>query len=708
MSQIDRFFELSFLAESTLIECPETNWTENINEATDRNDGGDFDFDFDFTESPTLEERFQAVVKHRLEMQIESHPPLFPWETELVDYPDYADTPSLLFFRSKRCAAQLRKSVNLPTLLPESVFRRFLASYQTLAVKLVKAVESFFSEETEKLKDLPGLILRSPYWSTSFGKHSLLLLFSMMLPILGMSNPVKTAERMYLFYSTGELLIPVKDLDEFAKTGVIEEDWRFFQRYLPPKQLQKLQRILVSPIEVHRVAVSDFLYSPEGELVLQRLSKAIATKSRQPKGGIAPLRTALILASKEPSGLTLLNVLRKYPTGSIQIDLVRALGIATELEKLVNETNRALAVVAQKSEMEAATIRQPLNFSQLPDIRHQGKLRVQKQTLKLHDLVRNRYLLTDVYLPYEKNQLPVIVISHGLGTDSSNFSYLATHLASYGFAVIVPNHSGSSQKQLLTSVNGVISKVVQPDEFYNRPLDVKYILDELSKSNKSKFQSRLNLQKVGVFGQSLGGYTALALAGAQLNFGQIEKNCNSETLKKTWNMSLLLQCRLLLSRDPKLDKKYNLEDPRVKAVIAVNPITSTIFGKAGLSQIKVPVMIVASSDDTVAPALYEQILPFSWISNTQKYLIVLSGGTHFSAIGNGKGSSEVESPSELIGDNPKLARSYMNILTTPFFQTYVVGKAKSALYLNAAYAKAISSPSMGLSLIKYLKTTDLP
>ncbi|MBW4666911.1 MAG: alpha/beta hydrolase [Cyanomargarita calcarea GSE-NOS-MK-12-04C] len=530
----------------------------------------------------------------------------------------------------------------------------------------------------------------------------------MVLPILGISNSARTAERMYVFYSTGELLIPVKDLEEFAKTGVIKKDWRFFQRYLPPKQLQELQRILVSPIKIHPVAVSDFLYSPQGELVLQRLQEVIRTKSRQPKGEFYPLRTALILASREPSGLTLLNVLRKYPISSIQIDLVRTLGIATELQKLVNETNRVLAVVAQKSEMEVATIRQSQNFSQLPDIRHQGKLRVEKQTLKLHDLVRHRWLLTDVYLPFRKNQLPVIVISHGLGTDSSNFSYLATHLASYGFAVIVPNHSSSNKKQLLTLLNGVISEVVQPDEFYNRPLDVKYVLDELSKSNKSKFQSRLNLQKVGVLGQSLGGYTALALAGAQLNFQQIEKNCNSQTLKKTWNMSLLLQCRLALRRDSKSGTKYNLRDRRVKAVIAVNPITSTIFGKAGLSQVEVPVMIVASTDDTVTPALSEQILPFSWISNTQKYLVVLSGATHFSAIGNGKGSSEVESPSELIGDNPKLARSYINILTTPFFQTYVVGRPKFARYLNAAYAKAISSPSMGLSLIQYLNTTDLP
>jgi hypothetical protein len=42
----------------------------------------------------------------------------------------------------------------------------------------------------------------------------------------------------------------------------------------------------------------------------------------------------------------------------------------------------------------------------------------------------------------------------------------------------------------------------------------------------------------------------------------------------------------------------------------------------------------------------------------------------------------------------------MNLLTTPFFQTYIIGNAKSARYLNAAYAQAISGSGRRLSLIQ--------
>ena len=152
---------------------------------------------------------------------------------------------------------------------------------------------------------------------------------------------------------------------------------------------------------------------------------------------------------------------------------------------------------------------------------------------------------------------------------------------------------------------------------------------------------------------------------------------------------------------------YNLRDERVKAAIAVNPVTSSIFGKAGLSQIKTPVMIVSSSDDAVAPALSEQILPFSWLANSQKYLVILVGGTHFSTIGNGNpANQQVALPADMIGDASQ-ARRYMNVLSLPFFQTYVVGRSQYIPYLNAAYAQSISSKSLGLSLVNSLSTTEL-
>ncbi|MGF1674747.1 MAG: alpha/beta hydrolase [Rivularia sp. (in: cyanobacteria)] len=543
-------------------------------------------------------------------------------------------------------------------------------------------------------------------WTDNVRKSWLLLVLSVLISVFGISNYARTAERIYASYSAFQRSISITALEKFAEKGELTEDLAVYAKYLQPEQITELRQVLTSQIKVHPVAVSQFLYTSQGEFMLRRLGEVIRTKSGESKPGFHALRSALILAADQPGGLTLLNILRSYPNSSINIDLARTLQISAELERLVNQTNKAVAAVSAKSDTEAANV----EVNNLPTLNRRGKFIAKKQTLKLFDVIRGRLLTTDIYLPNNPSSVPVIVISHGIGTDSSNFRYLADYLTTYGFAVVVPNHPGSDTKQIQSLLNGSASEIAQPEEFINRPKDVKFILDQLEKLNKtdSRFQQRLDLQQVGVFGQSFGGYTALALAGAKINLETIDKNCNQETLKETWNMSLLLQCRIQELQVKQPVHQYNLYDARVKAVIAVNPITSSIFGKTGLNEIKTPVMMVTSSEDTIAPALYEQILPFSWIANPHKYLVQMESATHFSTIGDGKGGSEaVGLPSKLIGDNPKQAQSYMKLLSLPFFQTHVSENSQYNDYLTAAYAKSISTNSMNLSLIQDLSTTEV-
>ena len=546
-------------------------------------------------------------------------------------------------------------------------------------------------------------------WTSNLRKSWLLLVLSVLLSIFGISNYAWTAERIYASYSAFQRSISINTLEKFAVDGEISEELRVYTQYLKPEKIAELRQVLTSQIKVHPAAVSQFLYTSQGEFMLKRLGEVITTDKSESESGFHGLRSALILAAAEPKGLTLLNIFQKYPSSKINIDLARTMQIAEQLETLVNETNKAVATVSAKSDTEAK-IPATAGIKSLPNLNRRGRFTAKKQTLKFFDISRRRLLSTDIYLPDIRSSVPVIVISHGIGTDSNNFRYLANHLATNGFAVVVPNHPGSDTKQVESLMNGSASEVAQPEEFINRPLDVKFVLDELEKLNKtdSRLNNVLDLQRIGVFGQSFGGYTALALAGAKINLEKIQQNCNQKALKQTWNMSLLLQCRMQELQPNKPVKQYNLYDERIKAVIAVNPITSIIFGETGLSEIKTPVMMVASSEDTVAPALYEQILPFSWINNPQKYLVQIEGATHFSAIGDGKDSSEqVGVTAKLIGDNPKQAQSYINKLSLPFFQSHVSEKSQYRPYLTAAYAETISTKSMNLSLIQDLTTTEI-
>ncbi|MBW4567985.1 MAG: PatU [Tolypothrix carrinoi HA7290-LM1] len=157
-------------------ECEEIDGVENPLFETTTSISGDFESEgipqtFQLGEIPTVQERFQAVIKRRLQVQIQDHPPLFPWETQLKDYPDYVDSPSVALVPAYGWMAQQSK-LNIPVSLPEKVFRQLLEKCQAMLVsslplgaKLVQVVESLFPNDAQALNDLAGMVLRSPYRS---------------------------------------------------------------------------------------------------------------------------------------------------------------------------------------------------------------------------------------------------------------------------------------------------------------------------------------------------------------------------------------------------------------------------------------------------------------------------------------------------------------------------------------------------------------
>ncbi|MBF2004160.1 MAG: PatU [Chlorogloeopsis fritschii C42_A2020_084] len=120
---------------------------------------------FQLGEIPTVQERFQAVLKRRLQCQTESQPPLFPWETQITDYPEYLDEPAVVLVPTWGWAVQ-QSNLDLPILLPDSIFRQLLDKCQALITsssllgpKLIQAVENFFPNEFQTLNNLAGVVL---------------------------------------------------------------------------------------------------------------------------------------------------------------------------------------------------------------------------------------------------------------------------------------------------------------------------------------------------------------------------------------------------------------------------------------------------------------------------------------------------------------------------------------------------------------------
>ncbi|MBW4472181.1 MAG: alpha/beta hydrolase [Stenomitos rutilans HA7619-LM2] len=548
-----------------------------------------------------------------------------------------------------------------------------------------------------------------------------------------LQKPVQAADRVYVSYGILERSIPVSSLEAYAKNGTIDDDLAVYARYGDAKQLQQLRSVLVARADIDLVTVSQFLYTPQGEVLLKRLGQVIQPESRD--SGFKAIRAALILAAANQDGLTLLNVLRQFPTRGLRIDVERSLEIAAALQQLVNQARQATALVLQVAQQEQAT--EAIAVNQLPDIRQRGPFTWQKQTLALVDPTRSavlnpttpgtaipplgsalppvspggavigRSVPVDLYLPNQvtptSTPMPVIVISHGLGSDRTTFAYLAIHLASYGFAVLVPEHPGSNAARLQALINGTANEVSEPAEFVNRPLDITFVLNQVENlvNATPDLRGRFNFQQVGMLGQSFGGYTALAVAGAPINPQQLQASC--QNLENTLNLSLLLQCRAIDLKPP----EPVLQDSRIKAVIAINPITSAVMGQTSISQIKVPTMIVTGNADTIAPAMLEQIQPFTWLTTTDRYLVMLQGGTHFSTLDSTNSRDALPLPQEVVGPSPATARRYINALAVAFFQTYLANNNADRSYLSATYSNAISESLLPLTLIRTLTADQL-
>lgn len=113
---------------------------------------------------PAVQDRFQALLKRRLRLEIERRPPLFPWEQANQDYPDWIASdmadPALWL-------QQLRE-LKLPTQLPDEVLAMLLSQCQAIlqqslqtGIRLIKAVEPLFPDQPQTLDQMARLVLTS-------------------------------------------------------------------------------------------------------------------------------------------------------------------------------------------------------------------------------------------------------------------------------------------------------------------------------------------------------------------------------------------------------------------------------------------------------------------------------------------------------------------------------------------------------------------
>ena len=124
---------------------------------------------YHFGEIHAVQERFQALLKQRLLREYEDKPPLFPWESEVSEYP--AEVASI----APAVASLWRPHVStlsVTRLLPEDLLDSLFERCQKIArspikqgVRLVRAVEDFFPDYGDLLEPIADMVLVPAYRS---------------------------------------------------------------------------------------------------------------------------------------------------------------------------------------------------------------------------------------------------------------------------------------------------------------------------------------------------------------------------------------------------------------------------------------------------------------------------------------------------------------------------------------------------------------
>jgi predicted dienelactone hydrolase len=192
-------------------------------------------------------------------------------------------------------------------------------------------------------------------------------------------------------------------------------------------------------------------------------------------------------------------------------------------------------------------------------------------------------------------QYPLVVFSHGFGGCGTQSVFFTETLARRGYIVIAPDHKDARCKVDQPRQGGGFARPETPfrepqkwtdKSFSDRRDDVRAILDEIPRMKE--FSGRVDMQRVGGVGHSLGGYTLMGMAGG-------------------WD---------------------SWKDSRIKVVLLFSPFAAPFLEQNKLSQIRVPVMYQGGERDVgITPGLrkaggvYER-------SNAPKYYLELKTQGH--------------------------------------------------------------------------------
>lgn len=205
-------------------------------------------------------------------------------------------------------------------------------------------------------------------------------------------------------------------------------------------------------------------------------------------------------------------------------------------------------------------------------------------------------------LSQSSQKYPLVLISHGTGGSAVMMMWLGSYLAERGYIVAAVNHHGNTAVEKEPTAQGF-------SLIWERPRDLTVVLDKLLAD--PLFGKRIDRNRIGAAGFSLGGYTVMSIAGGVFSLKEFDDFCDSPQRDFTCEpQPEFPQAQVLLNELAKTNKVVQTSllhagdsyvDKRIKCVFAIAPALGSGLTKASLRAVKIPVRIVVGRADGVTP-----------------------------------------------------------------------------------------------------------
>jgi len=184
-----------------------------------------------------------------------------------------------------------------------------------------------------------------------------------------------------------------------------------------------------------------------------------------------------------------------------------------------------------------------------------------------------------------KSPAPLVILLHGSGGGAEGMAWIALELVAHGAIAVAADHPASA------SGDGRQRSIL---DVWEQPDDVRAMIDQLESSDWS---ARIDRDRIAVVGFSLGGQSAMLLAGARFEFARVQEFCKThrdgacEALQPYFG-----------SFDDAFLARANADhaDHRIRAAVAIAPGFTEAMTAASL-QALAPTLIIAGGHDQQLP-----------------------------------------------------------------------------------------------------------